>query len=156
MNLTGPTRSEQLRVGLHHVCFRARERADVDAVHDFLVRIGAHVVHPPEDGPWAPGYYSVLFEDPNGCSASVTRDCRAGSGGTVCASIRRRWTRVRERPTRAAADGGTRLGGAESKRRWRPRLPAPPSRVTLLASPRELRQLVGDLEPGRLRAHPHV
>src|SRR5439155_20801804 len=33
---------------------------------------------------------------------------------------------------RAAADGGTRLGGAESKRRRRPRLPAPPSRVTLL------------------------
>src|SRR5437588_7951506 len=32
----------------------------------------------------------------------------------------------------AAADGGTRLGGAESKRRRRPRLPAPPSRVTLL------------------------
>ena len=25
-----------------------------------------------------------------------------GSGGTVSASIRRRWTRVRERPTRAA------------------------------------------------------
>src|SRR5207249_8035993 len=35
---------------------------------------------------------------------------------------------------RAAADGGTRLGGAESKRRRRPRLPAPPSRVTLLVS----------------------
>src|SRR5207244_8158548 len=34
---------------------------------------------------------------------------------------------------RAAADGGTLLGGAESKRRRRPRLPAPPSRVTLLA-----------------------
>ena len=71
MNLTDPTRSEQLRVGLHHVCFRARERADVDAVHDFLVRIGAHVVHPPEDGPWAPGYYSVRFEDPNGIRLEV-------------------------------------------------------------------------------------
>ena len=31
----------QLRVGLHHVCFRVRERADVDTVHDFLVGIGA-------------------------------------------------------------------------------------------------------------------
>src|SRR5947199_10573811 len=62
----------QPRVGLHHVCFRARERADVDAVHDFLVRIGAHVVHPPEDGPWAPGYYSVLFEDPKGIRLEVT------------------------------------------------------------------------------------
>src|SRR5205823_13961516 len=33
----------------------------------------------------------------------------------------------------AAVDRGTPLGGAESKRRRRPRLPAPPSRVTLLA-----------------------
>jgi len=61
----------QLRVGLHHVCFRARERADVDAVHDFLVGIGARVVHPPEEGLWAPGYYSVLFEDPNGIRLEV-------------------------------------------------------------------------------------
>lgn len=56
----------QLRVGLHHLCFRARERGDVDALHEFLVGIGAKIVHPPEEGPWAPGYYSVLFEDPDG------------------------------------------------------------------------------------------
>jgi catechol 2,3-dioxygenase-like lactoylglutathione lyase family enzyme len=56
----------QTRVGLHHVCFRARERADVDELHRFLVEIGAHIVHPPEEGAWAPGYYSVLFEDPDG------------------------------------------------------------------------------------------
>jgi catechol 2,3-dioxygenase-like lactoylglutathione lyase family enzyme len=56
----------QLRVGLHHVCFRARERADVDRLHDLLVELGAKIVHPPEEGAWAPGYYSVLFEDPDG------------------------------------------------------------------------------------------
>jgi catechol 2,3-dioxygenase-like lactoylglutathione lyase family enzyme len=56
----------QFRVGLHHVSFRARERADVDTLHTFLVGIGAKIIHPPEDGPWAPGYYSVLFEDPDG------------------------------------------------------------------------------------------
>lgn len=56
----------QSRVGLHHLCFRARERHDVDALHEFLTGIGATIVHPPEDGPWAPGYYSVLFEDPDG------------------------------------------------------------------------------------------
>lgn len=61
----------QRRVGLHHVCFRARERADVDAVHDFLREIGATIVHPPEDGPYAPGYYSVLFEDPDGIRLEV-------------------------------------------------------------------------------------
>ena len=26
----------------------------------------AAIVHPPEEGAWAPGYYSVLFEDPDG------------------------------------------------------------------------------------------
>lgn len=56
----------QERVGLHHVCFRAREREDVDRLHEFLVSIGAQIVHGPEDGVWAPGYYSVLFEDPDG------------------------------------------------------------------------------------------
>lgn len=56
----------QSRVGLHHVCFRARERADVDELHRFLVELGATIVHPPEEGAWAPDYYSVLFEDPDG------------------------------------------------------------------------------------------
>jgi len=56
----------QRRVGLHHVCFRARTRADVDELYAFLLTLGANIVHPPEDGPWAPGYYSVLFEDPDG------------------------------------------------------------------------------------------
>jgi len=64
-------RFEQRRVGLHHVCFRARERADIDAIHRFVVELGASVVHPPEDGPWAPGYYSVLFEDPDGIRIEV-------------------------------------------------------------------------------------
>jgi catechol 2,3-dioxygenase-like lactoylglutathione lyase family enzyme len=56
----------QERVGLHHLCFRAYVREDVDRFYAHLVELGAKVVHPPEDGPWAPGYYSVLFEDPDG------------------------------------------------------------------------------------------
>jgi catechol 2,3-dioxygenase-like lactoylglutathione lyase family enzyme len=56
----------QLRTGLHHACFRARSRDDVDALHRLLVEMGATIVHPPEEGQWAPGYYSVLFEDPDG------------------------------------------------------------------------------------------
>jgi catechol 2,3-dioxygenase-like lactoylglutathione lyase family enzyme len=61
----------QFRVGLHHVCFRAREREDVDRVHELLQEMGAKVVHAPEEGPWAPGYYSVLFEDPDGIRLEV-------------------------------------------------------------------------------------
>ncbi len=64
-------RFQQRRVGLHHVCFRARERADVDAVHALACRLGATIVHPPEEGAWAPGYYSVLFEDPDGIRLEV-------------------------------------------------------------------------------------
>ena len=56
----------QRRVGLHHLCFRARERSDVDSFYGFLQELGAKIVHPPEDGTWVPGYYSVLFEDPDG------------------------------------------------------------------------------------------
>ncbi len=56
----------QQRVGLHHLCFRARNREDVDTLYAFLKEIGATIVHEPKDGPWAPGYYSVLFEDPDG------------------------------------------------------------------------------------------
>jgi catechol 2,3-dioxygenase-like lactoylglutathione lyase family enzyme len=56
----------QERVGLHHICFRARAREDVDEIHDFVRSLGARIVHPPEEGSWAPGYYSVLFEDPDG------------------------------------------------------------------------------------------
>jgi catechol 2,3-dioxygenase-like lactoylglutathione lyase family enzyme len=61
----------QNRVGLHHACFRARSREDVDRVHDLMQRLGATVVYPPREGPWAPGYYSVLFEDPDGIRLEV-------------------------------------------------------------------------------------
>jgi catechol 2,3-dioxygenase-like lactoylglutathione lyase family enzyme len=57
---------EQGRVGLHHLCFRARERADVDELHDFLCAMDTKIIHAPREDSWAPGYYSVLFEDPDG------------------------------------------------------------------------------------------
>ena len=61
----------QERVGLHHLCFRARSREGVDEAHAFLVAMGAKIVHPPLDEPWAPGYYSVLFEDPDGVRLEI-------------------------------------------------------------------------------------
>jgi catechol 2,3-dioxygenase-like lactoylglutathione lyase family enzyme len=65
-------RFDQDRVGLHHVCFRARAREDVDAIHRFVAdELHARIVHPPEEGAWAPGYYSVLFEDPDGIRVEV-------------------------------------------------------------------------------------
>lgn len=57
---------DQRRCGLHHLCFRARSREDVDAIHATAVALGAKVVRAPREDAWAPGYYSVLFEDPDG------------------------------------------------------------------------------------------
>ena len=60
-------RFDQGAPGLHHACFRMRDRAAVDAVHAFLIeRDDIRIVHAPQEEPWAPGYYSVLFEDPDG------------------------------------------------------------------------------------------
>ncbi len=59
---------DQDTAGLHHFCFRARSAADVDAIHAFVAReLDAKIIHGPEDGSrFAPGYYSILFEDPDG------------------------------------------------------------------------------------------
>ena len=81
-------RFDQDRAGLHHFCFRARSREDVDAVHRFLVEdLDARIIHPPEDGSqFAPGYYSVLFEDPDGLRVEVNYvpgHGHFGSGGRL-------------------------------------------------------------------------
>ena len=64
---------DQDRCGLHHFCFRARKREDVDRIHEFVTAaLDARIVHPPEAGDhFAPGYYSLLFEDPDGIRVEV-------------------------------------------------------------------------------------
>ena len=58
---------DQRRVGLHHICFRLRSNADVETLHAALIaRGGVKILRAPEPGSWAPGYYSILFEDPDG------------------------------------------------------------------------------------------
>lgn len=64
-------RFEQGRIGLHHVCFRARARADIHELHDFLISINTKIITAPKEGPWAPGYYYILFEDPDGIRLEV-------------------------------------------------------------------------------------
>ena len=61
----------QTRVGLHHLCFRARERADVDELHGFLTSIDTKIVRAPREDQYAPGYYSMLFEDPDGIRLEI-------------------------------------------------------------------------------------
>ena len=60
-------RFEQRRIGLHHICFRLRNREDVDELARQVEDFGGKVVRPPDQQDhWAPGMYSVLFEDPDG------------------------------------------------------------------------------------------
>jgi len=61
----------QQRVGLHHLCLRARSREDVDRVAALLKEMNATIVRGPLEGTWAPGYYYVLFEDPDGIRLEV-------------------------------------------------------------------------------------
>jgi len=75
----------------------ANVREDVDTVHRFAVdELHANVVHPPEEGGFAPGYYSVLFEDPEGIRIEVNHvpgkghfssGGRLGSGGEGPAEV---------------------------------------------------------------------
>ncbi|MEM1437033.1 MAG: VOC family protein [Pseudomonadota bacterium] len=63
---------DQWRVGLHHFCLRARSPEDVDAIYEHVCSLGAHIVRAPEAGEhFAPGYYSVLFEDPDGIRVEI-------------------------------------------------------------------------------------
>ena len=48
------------------MCFRMRSKEYMDELHRFLQKIGAHIVHATQEDDWAPGYRSVLFEDPDG------------------------------------------------------------------------------------------
>lgn len=61
----------QERVGLHHLCLRARSRDDVDRCAARLKEMDAKIVRGPMEGSWAPGYYYVLFEDPDGIRLEV-------------------------------------------------------------------------------------
>ena len=64
-------RFEQYRVGLHHLCLRAKSRKDVDETAALAEKLGAKMIRGPEERDWAPDYYYVLFEDPDGIRLEV-------------------------------------------------------------------------------------
>ena len=65
-------RFHQRRIGLQHFCFRARSREDVDEIFKLIEHLdGVHIVHGPQEDGCAPGYYSILFEDPDGIRIEV-------------------------------------------------------------------------------------
>jgi catechol 2,3-dioxygenase-like lactoylglutathione lyase family enzyme len=103
----------QQRVGLHHLCLRARSREDVDKCAALLREMGATIVRGPTEDTWAPGYYSVLFEDPNGIRLEVNL-CRAPG----CSQRGRSFApahRVRAEAQAARGDGAH---GASGEKPW--------------------------------------
>ena len=70
MKATGPNAGrehDRYSPGLHHVAWTAESRADVDAMHALLQKMGATVLDPPADYPrYGDGYYAVFFADPDG------------------------------------------------------------------------------------------
>ena len=61
----------QNRVGLHHLCLRARSREDVDKAAAKLHAMDATIDRGPMEREWAPGYYFVVFEDPDGIRLEI-------------------------------------------------------------------------------------
>ena len=84
---------EQKRVGLHHLCFRARERADVDELHGFLM-IARRQDHPrAARGSVGAGILLDLFEDPDGIRLELNHVPGKGlSGVTPSGWVERRDT----------------------------------------------------------------
>jgi catechol 2,3-dioxygenase-like lactoylglutathione lyase family enzyme len=60
----------QQRVGLHHLCLRARSRENVDRNAALLRETGEQIVRGPEERTWHQDI-TILFEDPDGIRLEV-------------------------------------------------------------------------------------
>lgn len=58
--------------GLHHLCLRVEGRAEVEAVAESLRALGIEVGAPRLYPDYAPDYYAVFFQDPDGIRLEVT------------------------------------------------------------------------------------
>ncbi len=58
---------------LHHLAFKAEDRAEVDRLYTQLMEIGANIVSPPREYPeYTPaGYYAVFFKDLEGIKYEI-------------------------------------------------------------------------------------
>ena len=98
--------------GIDHLCFRARRREDVDALYVLLQEMGAEMVRAPEEGPFAPGYYSLSFRDPEGIRLELNHV--PGEGVLAESAVFRSGARLPA--LRAPARGAVRIGAAPDER----------------------------------------
>lgn len=70
-----PARSETPHdpyvAGLHHLCFQARSKTDVDACYRILKDLGIDATEPKLYTEYNPEYYATFFEDPDGLRLEI-------------------------------------------------------------------------------------
>jgi glyoxylase I family protein len=52
--------------GINHMAFAAKDRSDVEQLHELLKQMGATILNAPAEYPYSPGYFAVYFTDPDG------------------------------------------------------------------------------------------
>ena len=107
--------------GIDHLCFRARSREDVDAVHALLLRIGADIVRPPRGGPVGAGLLLAVVPRPRGHPPRGQPRPRA----RACWRRARRSSRPRTTRCRGARTPADRPGGRDRSRAAAIRHPQP-------------------------------
>lgn len=55
----------QKNIGLHHFCFRMRSEIAINEFYKILKINKVNIVRGPIYGEWVPGYYYIVFEDPD-------------------------------------------------------------------------------------------
>jgi catechol 2,3-dioxygenase-like lactoylglutathione lyase family enzyme len=62
---------DRYRLGVHHVCFSATSREQVDERSEWLREQGAEIESGPKEYGYVEGYYAVFFYDPDGLKLEV-------------------------------------------------------------------------------------
>ena len=55
----------QKNIGLHHLCFRMRNKESINNLYQLLLKTNTTIIRGPLEGAWVPGYYYLVFEDPD-------------------------------------------------------------------------------------------
>jgi catechol 2,3-dioxygenase-like lactoylglutathione lyase family enzyme len=62
---------DRYAVGIHHLCFSADSRAEVDERAGWLRERGVEIESGPAEYGYTPGYYAVFFYDPDGIKLEI-------------------------------------------------------------------------------------
>ena len=70
-SLEGNKKFSQNNLGLHHLCFRMKSKIAIDTFYKILLNANCNIIRGPLSGDCVPGYYYLLFEDPDNIRLEV-------------------------------------------------------------------------------------